>query len=301
MRSTPLLRAWLGRLRDLGVEIRVRHTWLGWGPEPGSWRFRGPDGSTVTVSADAAVLALGGASWPRVGSDGAWVEPFRAEGVAVAPLRAANMGFRVAWSEAFRQRFAGQPLKNVMLGFGPTSTRGDAVITDTGIEGGAVYGLAAPLRDALDQAPVVTLTVDLRPDVGVEELTARLRRRRPKESQATLLRRCGVATVGVGLMREAMGRDLPVEAGSLAALVKAVPVELTAPQPIERAISTAGGVELAELDERFMVRSRPGTFVAGEMLDWEAPTGGYLLQATFATGVAAARGALAWLEEGRGG
>ena len=295
MRSTPLLRAWLRRLDELGVEIRLRHTWQGWGAGPGAWRFATPDGASVTVPADAAVLALGGASWPRTGSDGAWVEPFRAAGVAVAPLRAANVGFRVAWSEPFVARFAGEPLKNVQLSFEGATTRGDAVVTAGGIEGGAVYGLAGWLRDALEREPVVTLLVDLHPDLSVDELEARLARRRPKESRATLLRRVGVRPVGAGLMREAVGPELPDEPAALARLVKAVPVVVVAPQPIERAISTAGGVEFAELDERLMVRSRPGTFVAGEMLDWEAPTGGYLLQATFATGVAAAHGVLAWL------
>ncbi len=300
LRSTPLLRAWLTRLGDLGVERRVRVTWQGWGDEPGTWTFVGPDGATEVVAAEAAVLALGGASWPRVGSDGAWVEPFRAAGIGVAPLRPANVGFRASWSETFRDRFAGHPVKNVRLTFGGAASRGDVVITDTGLEGGAVYGLSASLRDALEAGTPVTLVVDLRPDVSVGELTARLGRRRAKESTATVLRRCGVASVGIGLMREAHGRDLPAAPEALAALVKAVPVELVAPQSIERAISTAGGVAFADLDERFMVRARPGTFVAGEMLDWEAPTGGYLLQAAFATGAAAAHGALAWLDEQHG-
>ncbi|HEY5153858.1 MAG TPA: TIGR03862 family flavoprotein [Acidimicrobiales bacterium] len=296
-RATPLLRAWLQRLADLGVEIRVRHRWLGWGSDPGSVRFAGPDDEVVTVPADAAVLALGGASWPRTGSDGAWVEPFRAAGIAVGPLRAANVGFRAAWSEPFAVRFAGQPIKNVRLTFGPSSTRGDVMITETGIEGGAVYGLSAPLRDGLERQASVTLLVDLDPDRSAAQVTDSLRRRRPKESQSTWLRRGGLAPVAIGLVREGTGNQLPDDPAVAASLIKAVPVALHAAQPIERAISTAGGVSFADVDERFMVRRRPGTFVAGEMLDWEAPTGGYLLQATFATAVAAANGVLAWLDD----
>ncbi len=294
-RATPLLRAWLRRLDELGVEIQVRHTWKAWGDEPGALLFTSADGSPVTVEADAAVLALGGASWPRVGSDGAWVGPVTAAGIGVAPLRAANVGFRVDWTSTFRDRFAGTPIKNVRLTFAGASVRGDAVITATGVEGGAVYGLAAPLRDALEREAPVTLMVDLRPDLSVDDLADRFLRRRAKESRATLLRRAGLAPVGVGLLREVTANDLPAEPRALASLVKDMPLPLIAPQPLERAISTAGGIQFGEFDEHFMVRRRPGTFVAGEMLDWEAPTGGYLLQATFSTAVAAANGVLAWL------
>ena len=294
-RATPLLRSWLARLDALGVERRVRHTWQGWGDAPGQLRFLDAEGSEVSVHADAVVLALGGASRPRVGSDGAWVDPLRAEGIAVAPLRPANMGFAVGWTRTFADRFAGTPLKNVRLSFAELSVRGDAMITATGIEGGAVYGLSAALRDGLERGEPVAVVVDLRPDLGVDELADRFRRGRAKESRATLLRRAGLAPVAVGLLREVTRNDLPADPWALAGLVKAASLALVAPQSLDRAISTAGGVDFDELDERLMIRRRPGTFVAGEMLDWEAPTGGYLLQATFSTAITAATGVLDWL------
>jgi uncharacterized flavoprotein (TIGR03862 family) len=293
-RATPLLRAWLARLAGLGVTVRVRHAWRGW-DDDGALRLADASGAAVRVEADATVLALGGASWPRVGSDGGWVAVVEAAGIRVSPLRAANCGFRVAWTPAFGARFAGTPVKNVRLSFGGRSARGDAMVTRTGIEGGPVYGLAGALRDALGAGEDVVVRVDLAPDRSAEELGARLRRGRSRDSTSTALGRVGVSAVGVGLLREATANDLPADADALAALVKAVPVHLVAPQSIDRAISTAGGIALDEVDDAFMLRRRPGTFVAGEMLDWEAPTGGYLLQATFSTAVAAANGAKAWL------
>jgi uncharacterized flavoprotein (TIGR03862 family) len=295
LRAAPLLRAWLGRLADLGVELRVRHRWEGWAPD-GTLLLVDGDGAEHRVHAEVTVLALGGGSWARLGSDGAWVEPVRAAGVAVAPLRPANSGFAVAWSAAFRARFEGVPLKNVGLSLPGASARGDAVVTRTGIEGGAVYALSRPLREALDVAdgPVV-VTVDLRPDQTVAELAERIARRRPKDSLATGLRRgARFQPVDVALLREASGGEVPADPVALAALAKAVPVTVTACEPLDRAISSAGGIELDEVDDTFMLRRRPGTFVAGEMLDWEAPTGGYLLQATFSSAVAAAQGALRW-------
>jgi uncharacterized flavoprotein (TIGR03862 family) len=275
-RATPLLRAWLRRLAQLGVEIRTRTAWSG-----------GDGGADVTV------LALGGASWPRVGSDGAWVALL--EDVEVTPLRPANCGFVVPWTGVFRDRFAGTPLKNVELSGPEVRARGDAVVTRAGIEGGAVYALAAPLRDEVAAEGHAVLHVDLRPDVGVGDLADRLAGR-GKDSVANVLRRAGIDAVGAGLAREATGNELPSEPGALAALLKAVPVRLIRTYPLARAISTAGGIALREVDDDFMLRRRPGTFVAGEMLDWEAPTGGYLLQATFSTAVAAAHGALRWLD-----
>lgn len=269
-RATPLLRAWLRRLEELGVEITTRYRWSGFG-------------DPTTAGADVVVLALGGASWPRSGSDGRWVEPLREAGVGVEPLRPSNVGFAAEWSESFRRRFAGAPLKNVVLSHGGASVRGEAVVTRHGIEGGAVYALSASLRDAVERDGHATLTVDLRPD-GLRGSA------RPKDSAATALRRMGVPPVGVGLLREATGNRLPAD---LAPLVRALPITLTGVLPIDRAISSAGGIALDEVDDAFMLRRRPGTFVVGEMLDWEAPTGGYLLQATFSTAVAAARGALA--------
>ncbi|HEX4906244.1 MAG TPA: TIGR03862 family flavoprotein [Acidimicrobiales bacterium] len=279
-RATPLLRAWLARLDALGVELRVRHTWTG------------PDDDSV--AADATVLALGGASWPRVGSDGAWVTPLTQAGIAVTPLRPANCGFVVDWSDTFRARFAGTPLKNVRLVVGDATARGDAMVTDAGIEGGPVYALSARLRDAIESDGGAVLTVDLRPDIGVEQLATRVAHGRAGDSTSNVLRRVGLAPAAIGLLREATG-NRRLEPDELAALAKAVPLQLRAPLPLDHAISTAGGVALDEVDDAFMLRARPGMFVAGEMLDWEAPTGGYLLQATFSTAVAAANGVLAWL------
>jgi uncharacterized flavoprotein (TIGR03862 family) len=267
MRATPLLRAWLARLDELGVERRTRTRWTG------------------ATDADVTVLALGGASWPRVGADGGWVGVVRSWGVRVGPLRPANCGFDVAWTPVFAERFAGTPIKGAVLRFAGHEVRGDPVVTRTGIEGGPVYALSAPLRDA---GPGAVLTVDLVPDRTVDELAERLAAR-PKDSTAQRLRRAGVAPVAAGLLREATGNRLPED---LAPLIKAVPVRVEGPRPLDKAISTAGGIALDELDDGFMLTKRPGTFACGEMLDWEAPTGGYLLQATFSTAVAAARGAL---------
>jgi len=284
-RATPLLRAWLARLDALGVERRVRHEWTG---------FDDP-----SVQGDVLVLALGGASWPRTGSNGAWVDAVRRSGVDVRPLRPANCGFAVAWSDVLRQRFAGAPLKDVRLSFRGESARGDAIVSEAGLEGGPVYALSAALRDAIERdGSSVTLTVDLRPEQHVDDILARVRRARRGDSLANVLRRVGLAPVGIALVREVLGAERP-RPDELARLIKALPVVLCSPLPLERAISTAGGIALDEIDDTFMLRARPGTFVAGEMLDWEAPTGGYLLQATFSTAVAAADGALAWLASTR--
>lgn len=299
LRSTRLLRAWLRRLDALGVELVVRRTWLGW--DGAALRFGDAAGVETTSAPDVTVLALGGASWPRVGSDGAWVEVLRAGGVTVTPLRPANCGFTVAWTEVFGERYAGTPLKNVALSSGGTTVRGEAMITRAGIEGGAVYALSRHLRDAVEADGATVLSVDLQPDLDVGRLASRLRRRRASDSSSTTLRRAGLPPVAGGLLREVTANRLPPEPAALAALAKAVPLRLDGVQPLARAISTAGGIALDEVDGTFMLRARPGTFVAGEMLDWEAPTGGHLLQATFATAVAAARGALAWLAAGSHG
>ena len=294
-RATPLLRAWLSRLDALGVEIRPRHTWTGWNDD-GTLRFA--EAGTGPFAADATILALGGASWPGTGSDGSWTSPLADAGIAIAPLRPANSGFTVEWSDHFRGRFGGHPLKNVAVTADGETVRGEVMVTAAGIEGGAVYAIGAVLRRRIERRGRAELHVDLRPDLSVEELTRRLSQQaRPKDSRSTTLRRAGGLTpVGVGLLREVCG---PPSAGDsparLARSIKDVTLVLTGVRPIERAISSAGGVALDEVDDSFMVRRRPGTFVAGEMLDWEAPTGGYLLQATFSTGVAAANGALAWL------
>jgi len=300
--ATRLLRAWLHRLDSLGVSLQSGHRWLGWVRsaagviDPSISRFAGPGGLAVEVESDATVMALGGASWPRSGSDGGWVEEFVGCGIEVAPLRPANCGVRVAWTDLFITKFAGVPLKNVAVGIDGDSTRGDAIVTATGLEGGPVYANSRGIRLALDAAGSAIVEIDLQPDLSVDKLTARLdTRRRPKDSASTWLRRCGFAPVGVGLMRESTGNRLPTAPGEMARLAKAVPVGVVGLMPIDRAISTAGGVSFDEVDEAFMLQRMPGVFVAGEMLDWEAPTGGYLLQASFATGAAAAMGALSYL------
>ena len=294
-RATPLLRAWIARLLDLGVELRTRHTWSGW-DAAGALTFA-EDGHPP-FRADATVLALGGASWPRTGSDGGWTAVLAGAGVRITPLRPANVGFTVAWSDHFRDRFGGTPLKNIALSAEGESVRGEAMITATGIEGGAVYAVGRVLRQRLERRGRAEVHVDLRPDLTVDELTRRLaQHRRPKDSRAAILRRAaGLTPVAAGLLREVHGPPKPDERPpALARAIKDVVLPLTGTQPIDRAISTAGGVALDEVDERFMLRRRPGTFVAGEMLDWEAPTGGYLLQATCSTAVAAAHGAGEWL------
>jgi uncharacterized flavoprotein (TIGR03862 family) len=295
-KASPLLRAWLARLAGSGVAFRMRRHWLGWDAN-GGLAFAGPDGPD-TVRPDATILALGGASWPRLGADGTWVEVLRPAGVAVAPLMPANCGFSVRWSEVFRDRHEGQPLKRIALSFADRIARGEAIITRSGLEGGAVYALSAPLRQAIAADGEATLHIDLRPEVGVAELTGRLAAPRGKRSLSTFLHRSAkLRPAATGLLHEvAPTRLSEMSPATLAALVKAAPVRLVGTAGIDRAISTAGGIRFDELDETFMLRRKPGVFVAGEMLDWEAPTGGYLLQAAFATGVAAGRGALQWLD-----
>jgi uncharacterized flavoprotein (TIGR03862 family) len=298
-KASPLLRAWLLRLDAMGVKLTLRHRWTGW-DEQGRLRFQTPDGPQA-VGASATVLALGGASWPRLGSDGAWAEILAAKGVVTSRLRPANCGFTVAWSDIFRDRFEGQPLKGVALNFGANTIRGEAAITRTGIEGGAVYALSAELREAIIRSGQVTLRVALRPDLDMKDLIAKVSAPRGKQSLSNFLRKAvHLSPVAIGLLQEAAkasGASLAsLSPPDLASLINAVPVELTGIAPIVRAISTAGGIAFDELDTDFMLRRLPGVFAAGEMLDWEAPTGGYLLQASFATGAAAGRGALKWLK-----
>jgi uncharacterized flavoprotein (TIGR03862 family) len=298
-KASPLLRAWLRRLDSIGVQFALRHRWRGW-DDAGRLSFQTPDGMRA-VEASATVLALGGASWPRLGSDGSWVEALAAKGVAVSPLRPANCGFTVAWSDVFRDRFQGQPLKGIALSFGEHVLRGEAMITTAGIEGGAVYALSASLRETVLARGQATLHVALRPDLDRSDLAARLAAPRAKQSFSNWLRKAGhLSPVAIGLMQEAAitsGVSLSsLPAAELAAWINAVPVQLDGVAPMARAISTAGGIGFDELDDDFMLRRLPGMFAAGEMLDWEAPTGGYLLQASFATGAAAGRGALKWLQ-----
>ena len=298
-KASPLLRAWLRRLDSLDVKLALRHRWTGW-DEQGRLCFQTPDGPRL-LEASATVLALGGASWPRLGSDGSWTETLAAKGVKIIRLRPSNSGFTVVWSDIFRDRFEGQPLKGVALSFGAHSVRGEAVVTRTGIEGGAVYALSADLREAVESSGYATLHIALRPDLDKKDLVAKVSAPKGKQSLSNFLRKAvSLSPVAIGLLQEAAKASgvslssLPPD--DLARLINSVPIELTGVAPIARAISTAGGISFDELDPDYMLRRLPGVFVAGEMLDWEAPTGGYLLQASFATGAAAGRGVLKWLE-----
>ena len=289
MKASPLLRAWRRRLGELGVAPMVRHRWAGWG-SGGGLRLRASGGVTE-VRPGVTILALGGASWPRLGSDGGWTGWL--PGLS-APFQPANCGFQVDWSAHFRDRFAGRPLKRLAIRFRAETVRGEATITRSGIEGGAIYAHSARLRDAIAAEGSATISIDLRPDLGQAALEDRLGGPRRGQSLANTLRKqAGLAPEAIGLVQEALHAG--VAAGTLPWLIKNLPVTLSAPAPIERAISCAGGIRADALDSCLMLRDYPGVFAAGEMLDWEAPTGGYLLQGCFSTGVAAANGALRWL------
>lgn len=296
MKAAPLLRAWLHRLREAGVRFHARHRWLGWADD-GALRFAGPAGET-RVRPAATVLALGGGSWPQLGSDGAWIAPLTARGVAVAPLLPANCGFEAAWSAHFQERFAGTPLKTVAARCGSTGTwrRGEAMIAASGIEGGLIYALSAALRDELLTHGSAQLQIDLLPDTPQAKVAAELAHPRGARSLSTHLKtRLGIDGVKAGLLRECLDKDAFNDPAQLATALKALPVRLTATRPLAEAISSAGGVRIEEVDARLMLHALPGVFCAGEMLDWEAPTGGYLLTACFATGRAAGLGAAGWL------
>ncbi len=295
-KTSPLLRAWLRRLDAAGVSFKLRHRWTGW-DDTGALAFATPDGP-VTVRPDATLLALGGASWPRLGSDGGWADTLAGQGIEVAPLRPSNSGFIAEWSDHFRERFAGHPLKRIAVSFGGRDVRGEAIITRDGLEGGAVYAVSGPLRDAIDAWGPAVLMVALRPDMTLDALTTKLEAPRGKQSLSTFLRKAvNLSPAEIGLLHESMmpapARLAEFSPRALAERINAVPIRLVGVAPITNAISSAGGIAFDELDADFMLRKRPGYFAAGEMLDWEAPTGGYLLQASFATGAAAARGMLA--------
>ena len=337
LKAAPLLRAWLHRLRATGVRFHMRHRWVGWegggdddaspaGAAAGAatgetcdavqrLRFTSPTGALRT-DAEAVVLALGGASWARLGSDGAWLPLLMQHGVEVAPLRASNCGFDVGrsgaggplqpgWTEHFRSRFAGHPLKNVALSVQVSEGRtlkqaGEFVVTETGVEGSLVYALSAPAREQIATAGHATIHIDLQPGRTTEFVHAEVGRPRGSRSLATHLKsRLGIDGVRAALLHELLPRDVIADAPRLAAAIKALPLTLMAPRPIDEAISTAGGVRFEAMDARLMLRARPGVFCAGEMLDWEAPTGGYLLTACFATGVVAADGVLQHLARAR--
>jgi uncharacterized flavoprotein (TIGR03862 family) len=297
-KASPLLRAWLRRLDAVGVQFALRHRWTGWDSD-GRLLFQTSDAERV-IDSSATVLALGGASWPRLGSDGGWVETLVAKGVLVAPLLPSNCAFGVKWSPVFRERYAGHPLKNIAVRFGGSTVRGEIMLTQTGIEGGPVYALSAPLREEIRTHGSAVLFVALKPDMSTPELAARLNAPRGKSSLATHLRKkLNLTPAAIGLIQEAAltfdDSLMLMSMDELAVNVNSVPVLLTSIAPITRAISTAGGIAFDELDADFMIRRLPGVFAAGEMLDWEAPTGGYLLQASFATGAAAGHGALKWI------
>lgn len=302
LKAAPLLRGWVRRLREQGVRFHVQHRWCGWS-DAGALRFATPDGTERHVEAGATILALGGASWPELGSDGTWTQLLSARGVSVAPLRPANCGFEADWSEHFSTRHAGAPVKPVRarcvdaLGV-MHEQQGEFVVTAQGIEGSLVYALAAPLRDAIQAQGEVVLQLDLAPDRGLERLQGDLARASKRSLSEHLRRHAGLSPVKIGLLHEVLPRPLSPSPTALATAIKSLPLVLRRTRPIEEAISSAGGVAPEGLDAHLMLRAVPGVFCAGEMLDWEAPTGGYLLTACFASGRVAARGALQRLARG---
>ncbi len=295
MKAANLLHAWRERLSAAGVTFHQNHQWIGWSDD-GSLRFETPDGEAA-ARFDATILALGGASWPQTGSTGAWAEILAGRGIPVSPFKPANCGFDVAWSEHFRRKFEGQPVKSVVLEFEDFRQQGEFVITAYGVEGSLVYAASARVRDALEKRDQAIVRLDLAPDWTVERLIERLSRPRGSRSMSSHLKKTvGIQGVKAGLLWEFIPREDFADAESLAAAIKSLPLPLVSPRPLDEAISTAGGIPFEALDERLMLRQLPGVFCAGEMLDWEAPTGGYLLTACFATGRAAGLGARAWLE-----
>ena len=293
MKASPLLRAWLKRLEGLGVQLLTRHTFTGFAPD-GGIVLENAAGHEITLKSSATLLALGGASWPKLGSDGHWVKPFREAGIAVETLQPANAGALIPWSETYLRKFEGQALKRIAIETGGQRVRGEAVVTKTGLEGGAVYALSRAIRDRLATG-ICELTIDLAPDITHDALSERLRQGKQKDSLSNVLRKAaGLSPAAIGLLREG-SKTLLRDPEDLARRIKSVRLPVSKLAGVERAISTAGGIRLSELDEALMLKARPGVFVAGEMLDWEAPTGGYLLQACFATGVLAARGIARWL------
>lgn len=295
MKASPLLRAWLRRLARLGVTIETRRTWTGFAKD-GAVQVAKDDGSIETVRADAVLLALGGASWPKLGSDGAWADVLRKAGIAVTEFEASNAGVLIPWSDTVKSRYQGTPLKRIAIEAGSRRIRGEAVITSTGLEGGAIYALSREIRDAAKNE-TSTITIDLRPDIDLAGLAQRLAQGNRKDSLANALRKtAGLSPAAASLLREAYATPSR-DPATLAGQIKSVPLRVSAVAGLERAISTAGGISLDALDDNFMIKSLPGIFAAGEMLDWDAPTGGYLLQAAFSTAARAAAGMTEWLEK----
>lgn len=283
MKASPLLRAWLARLAAQGVEIRTRTQWMGW-TDAGALRVQADDGRDEEITPSMTLLALGGASWPKLGSNGAWAPLLAGRGVALAPFKPANVGFEIEWS-AHMQRFAGLPLKAVALSFGDQMARGDVMITNYGVEGGAVYAVSGAVRDAIATSGAQPIHLDLRPDLSHAEVVAKLSRAKRGDTLSSTLRKTlNLTSLATTLLREAHGDALPADPAAMATLIKAAPLTVKASRGVDRAISSAGGVSWDAVDENLQLRAVPGTYVAGEMLDWEAPTGGYLLQGCFATG-----------------
>ena len=298
MKASPLLRAWLKRLDACGVSFHLRHKWMGWLPD-GSLNFDIPN-DPLTIQPNATVLALGGGSWGRLGSDGAWLPWLREAGAQVEPLRPSNCGFDVGWSEHFRERFEGHPVKSVVLSFGSFRQQGEFIVTKEGVEGSLVYAASALLRDEIEATGSAVMLLDLTPDRSHEWLVGKLSRPRGSRSMASHLEKTvGIKGVKAGLLREFVSKEDFANLDSLAQFIKNLPVPLAATRPLDEAISSAGGVKFESLDEHLMLQSRPGVFCAGEMLDWEAPTGGYLITACMASGVAAGEGIWKWLDDER--
>jgi len=308
MKAAPMLRAWLHRLREAGVRFHMRHKWTGWATDPGDGgpaahrlRFTTPDGDH-TVPSDAVVFALGGASWPRLGSDAAWVPLMTARDVPVTPLRPANCGFDVDWSPYLRERFAGQPVKPVAISLTDVDNKvhnrqGEILLTETGVEGNLIYALSAMIRERIAADGEVTIALDLVPGLTQERVVAEVTRPRGSRSMSSHLHgRLGIGGIKLALLHEILPQEAFADAHRLAQAIKALPLRLTRARPVAEAISTAGGIAFDALDAHLMIEQLPGVFCAGEMLDWEAPTGGYLLTACFASGLVAGRGAAAFLD-----
>lgn len=294
MKASPLLRAWLNRLQANGVTIHTRHRWIGWDKDQ-ALRFETEKGE-VAIKADAVILALGGGSWRRLGSDGAWVDWLEQAGVQVEALKSANCGFDVAWSEFFKEKYQGQPLKSIVLSFGEFRQQGEFVITKHGVEGSLIYACSAQIRDAIAAHGTTNIQLDLVPQFSREEVLTKLSKPRGSKTAASHLEKTvGIKGVKAGLLREFLSKEDFGNIERLADALKNLAIPLVAPRPIDEAISSAGGVLFNELDEHLMLKKIPGVFCAGEMLDWEAPTGGYLLTACFASGRVAGQGALHWL------
>ena len=301
MKAAPLLRAWLHRLRGAGVQFHMRHRWLGW-TDANALRFTHNE-AEIAIAVDVVILALGGGSWPQLGSNAAWLPVLQQLNIDVAPLQPANCGFEVAWSAFFREKFAGQPLKAIRLGFSHTqdekfSQAGELMLTEYGLEGGLIYACSAMLRDEISAHGSALIYLDLSPDRDISDVLFRLSKPRGKASLSNHLRKClNLDAAKVALLREVLSAEQMNDPEMLANTIKNLPIKLLATRPLSEAISSAGGVSFLACDIHLMLKNRPGVFCAGEMLDWEAPTGGYLLTACLATGRAAGLGALEWLKQ----